>query len=200
MAVTNWTTIQSGTDTGDTVSGKLDATFTNIDTKFTAQDVVEADIESRLTVVETASQSAYCGYTSAPALALTNGFQKVTGFTPTITPVNITESTGTVTINRDGVYAFDLERIYINEDTSPSQPIMLYIELRKNGITLISRNLIIGAATSNDEPAIAAFSTPLLLEVVSSDYFEIYVKAEEGVGSPSDTQLARANFTISRTH
>lgn len=173
----------SGMNIGGTASG---------DRVTTVDDLTP--IADRVTALENPVVS-YGAWTDEPNLALTNVFQKVTGFIPMTTPVNITESNGTFTAGVAGVYTWFLERIYVNGDTNPTPPITLTLEVRRNGIPEFTRTAIISAATAGDEPSTATFSTPFIQTVAEDDYFEFYVKAEEGTGSPSDTVLTRMQLT-----
>ncbi len=186
---------------------EIDTALANID--FTdlsdTPTTMTSKAKQRLVVSDDATllefqDTAYCGYSVAPALVLTNVYQKVVGFAPTVAPRNITLVDGIITVGVTGIYTINLERIYTNEDTAPNQPVKLFLDIRRNSISEFTREAIIGAATANDEPSISAFTSPLILDVVAGDTFEMHSKAEEGLGSPSSTQLVKVNFTIDRTH
>lgn len=147
-----------------------------------------------------ANPVAYCCYAVAPALVLTTTFQKVTGWTPLVTPVNVTEVSGTFTAVVDGIYEWHFERIYQNTDKNPIGIINLYLEVRLNGVTVFSRTAPTMSATANDEPAINTFNSPFILEVAANDYFEFYVKADDAGGNPLDTQLIQMQITADKIH
>ncbi len=113
-----------------------------------------------------------------------------------VTPLNVSDASGVFTVSLDGVFDISIERVYINEDTNPSSPIDIFIDIRKNGVSVFTRDAIIPTATATDEPATISFTTPIIVEAVADDYFEFYVKAEEGTSSPSDTTMTALNFSV----
>lgn len=147
-----------------------------------------------------ANPISYCSYSSDTNILLTTTFQKVTVWSPLITPVNITESSGTFTAVEDGIYEWHLERIYKNTDKTPSDVVMIYLEVRKNGSTVFSRTSPIMSATANDEPCIAMFNSPFILEVTANDYFEFYVRGEDDGSNPNDTSLIIMQLTADKIH
>ena len=159
---------------------------------------IRADVDELQAVV--ALPVAYCCYGVSPALVLTTTFQKVTGWAELITPLNVTEVSGTFTATIGGIYEWHLERIYQNSEKSPVGITTLYIEVQKNGVTVFSRTAPIQSATANDEPMVSAFNSPFILEVTAGDYFEFYVKADDDGGNPSDTQLIQMQITADKIH
>lgn len=142
----------------------------------------------------------YCGYTTAPNILLTTSFQKVTGWTELVAPVNTTYLNGTFTSLIDGIFEWHLERIYTNSDNSPLTPITLALEVRKNGIAVFNRELIISAATNPSEPNASAFTSPFIFAISANDTFEFFVKATMGVISPISTRLVRMQMTANKIH
>ena len=165
-----------------------DTDILNLQTEQTTQN-------NRLQALETTIK-AYSSYSLTSAVQLTNTFQKITAFTENITALNIAQSNGTVTVGASGVYVLSLEKIYRNEDVSPSEPIRIYTDIRKNGVSIYSRDVLISAATANDEPAVMSCTTPMMFNLAQGDYFEMFVRAEEGANSPTDTYLAKIESTI----
>ena len=144
---------------------------------------------------------AYCSFTTENILQLNNSFQKVdTGWTEVVTPVNISYLDGIFTTLESGVFQWNLERIYDNHDQNPSSPIELFIEVRKNGINVFERDIVIGSATGPAEPTTITFNSPFIFTVETNDYFEFYVKATEGDGSPSDTNLIRMQISANKIY
>lgn len=148
------------------------------------------------------ANSAYCCYGNITSLALTNVFQKVSSFNPLISPqlVSFSGGTFTVSVNGGGVWVFDLERIYTNEDTAPTNPVRLYIEMRLNGVAVLTRDAIIGAATSSDEPATIGFNTSRIVNMADGDQIDFYAKAQEEVTgiSPVSSSLVVMEVTAQR--
>lgn len=143
---------------------------------------------------------AYCGYTTNPNILLTTTFQKVIGWTELVAPVNTTHSNGTFKSLIDGIFEWHLERIYTNADNSPLMPITLALEVRKNGISVFNRELIIGAATNPSEPNASAFTSPFIFAISANDTFEFFVKASMGAVNPISTRLVRMQMTANKIH
>lgn len=178
------------------MSQSLGITFdgnNNVSANSTNQDIDDLQAVVSLPI-------AYCSYTTTPSLVLTTTFQKVTGWSSFITPLNVTEASGTFTASVGGIYEWHLERVYQNTDKHPTGIINLYLEVRKNGVTVFSRMAPIQSATANDEPTISAFNSPFILEITANDYFEFYVKADDDGSNPSDTQLIQMQITADKIH
>lgn len=133
----------------------------------------------------------YCSYESAPNLVLTTTPQRVNAFTELISPNGVTYDDGVFSVLKDGLIKFDMERVYINTDTNPTDPIILNIDVRVNGETLFSRTATISTATANDEPATLSYTTPVLAEFKLGDDVELYTSASMNGANPVDTELVR---------
>lgn len=133
-------------------------------------------------VVKVVKSPAYASWKTEPSLTLTSTYQVVTGWAPFIVPLGVTEVSGVFTFSDTGIYEFNLERGYVNPETNPSSPVLLSISTWKNGVLAFERTGIIGSATANDEPTLLSITSPSILQIDADDYFEIKVKAEEGVG------------------
>lgn len=155
-------------------------------------------ITDNATSISELQVKSYCNYYVNPSLPLTNIYQKVTSFVPTIAPVGITEDNGTFTASISGIYHWNIERVYTNGDTNPSTPIEIYIEIRKNSVALFSRTAIISAATAADEPSIISFNSPFISEIESGDTFEFYFKSTEGINSPTDVVLTHMQMSANK--
>lgn len=157
-------------------------------------------ILNALTQGGTTVDTAYCDYALTAPQALTSTLTKVTGYTQKITPQNITESGGTFTSSFDGIAKLTLERFYTNRVASPATVVTVTIELRKNGLPILSRTATIGNQTSQGGPGTLPVTTPFLLPITSGDTFEIYVSAEDGGATPSDTELTNLEFVVDNLH
>ena len=135
------------------------------------------------------SPKAYCSYISNSNMTLTTSFQSIVNWTEISTPLNISESNGVFSPLVEGVYYFTLERIYLNYDQSPTQPITLYIEMRKNSNIVFERNAIISSATKSTEPATISFSTNAIISANKDDEFEFRFRAMMDGSNPLDTRL-----------
>lgn len=144
----------------------------------------------------------YCSYVSNPNLQLTSTFQVVKDFNEIITPMNVEydNSTGNFKSLIDGIWRFSLERIYLNYDQSPIQPIILWIEMRKNNDIFFERNAIIGSATQASEPSTYPVTTDTIVQVQSDDIFNFRVRATMNNGNPLDTRLALFQISAHRIH
>lgn len=145
-----------------------------------------SDIDNSVDIFKNMS---YISTKTEPELSLTNSLQTVTGWVSFVGSVNITESNGVFTFGKSGKYKFDIERGYTNGDTNPTSPVLLTVQAYLNGVLSFERTGIIGAATAGDEEAYLSITSPSILSLVAGDTIEIKVKAEEGTGSPVDTQL-----------
>ena len=142
------------------------------------------------------------GYYSALAridLPLTNINQIVSGFVDDIAPLNLTMVDGRLTFPYAGIYNFSVERIYFNYDNNPTVPIVLTIDVIKNGSEIVfNRSVITSAAKTPNEPFIYAVTSRYISDVSKDDYFEFNVRAEEGVATPADVKLHLMQVTINR--
>jgi len=160
-------------------------------------EVTEIIIDGSRVITE--SDLAYCSYGNlTPEMQLTNAFTKIVNVTPFITPSQVSLTSGTFTVTNEEleIWRFSFERIYRNEDTSPTTPVKIYIQMKQNGVVVFSRDAVIGAATAADEPSILAFSTNRIIPVNNGDQFEFEVKAAETTSNntPADTYLT--NFEV----
>lgn len=152
--------------------------------------------------VITESDSSYCSFGNITELPLTNSFVKITTMSPFISPANVSHIAGTFTVTNSEpeVWHFSFERVYRNEDTAPSNPVRLYLQMKMNGVVAFSRDVIIGAATAADEPSTVAFNTARIISVSNGDQFEFEVKAAEETTNvtPSDTALTHFEVTATK--
>ena len=142
----------------------------------------------------------YCNYVNLTPMTLNSVYQKVMGWSPYYTTTNITYSNGVFTTLVDGVFEWHLERRYSNYDPSPIQPILITLDIRKNGISIYNKESNIGAATKVTEPAIIAFTSPFIFEVNANDHFEFYVKAMEDGNNPTDTRLSSMQLSANKIY
>lgn len=143
---------------------------------------------------------AYCSYTNEPNLTLTSTFQKVTGWSELITPVGIVLADGDFTALISGVYQWNLERIYQNFDSNTNDIIKIFIEIRKNGNVVFSRDIVVNDAKSPQSPTTVPFNSPFIFDVEAGDVFNIYVRATDGVNEPDDTRLIRAQLSANKIY
>lgn len=142
----------------------------------------------------------YCTYTLDSTLALTNVYTKPTLVTSFSTD-DITIASNIFTCNTSGIYQFNVERVYENNDKNPTDIVQLYLQMIVNGtIVAIDRTAPIVAATANDEPGINSFSTNRMISVAAGDTFYFQVKAEEGAISPLDTNLIVMEVTAHKVY
>lgn len=163
-------------------------------------EITEIKIGSHRVITE--SDTSYCSYGNITEMPLTNSFTKITTTSPFVTPANVIHTAGTYTVSsiEDEIWHFSFERVYRNEDTAPSNPVRLYLQMKMNGVVAFSRDIIIGAATAADEPLTVAFNTSRIIGVSNGDQFEFEVKAAEDVtnNTPSDTYLTHFEVTANK--
>ncbi len=193
-----YTNFENGDNRLD-IRTKINNLGNNTVSEVTALELKNVEQDGRIDNIEETLEQAYCCYSGEPDMVLTNTFQKLTTFTEIVTPVNVSLTDGVFTANKSGLYQWVLERGYTNEDSNPSSPIEITIEIRKNSSNVVySRTAIIGAATSNDEPATVTFTSPFIMNVLFNDTFEFYFKANEGASSPLSTMLNRIQLSANR--
>lgn len=193
-----YTNFENGDNRLD-IRTKINNLGNNTVSEVTALELKNVEQDGRLDDIEGTLEQAYCCYSSEPSILLTNTFQKITTFTEIVTPVNISLDNGVFTADKSGLYQWVLERGYTNEDSNPSAPIEITIEIRKNSSNVIyNRTAIIGAATSNSEPSVITFTSPFIMNALFGDTFEFYFKASEGVANPSSTMLSRIQLSVNR--
>jgi hypothetical protein len=183
---------------GAVVTGTVLATKLKLTQNTSIQDSV-ANIESELNNIQ------MCDFSFSNPIQLNDTLTVLTGWGTDYPFLNvgITESGGEFTVAKGGVYKIDLERIYRNDDRSPSVPVILHIVVEGSDgaggwIPVMDRTAPIMAATANDEPAILSFTTPALLPVPDGAVFRVRASAAEGTGSPSDTYMIRATIVATR--
>ena len=159
---------------------------------------IEDDIAVNTASIALLEDKAYCSYYLTPELQLTNTYQQITTFNQLLTPVNITMVGGAFTTTTSGVFSWTLERVYTNGDSNPTAPIILSIDVRKNGVSVFNKTAIIGAATAGDEPSTISFTTPFIMSVNAGEVFTFHFKAEENGATPSDTILERVQLTANK--
>lgn len=144
----------------------------------------------------------YCSYVSNADLQLTNTFQVVKNFNEIVSPLNVEydNSTGNFKSLVNGIWRFSLERIYLNYDQAPTQPIILWIEMRKNNDIFFERNAIIGSATQSNEPSTYPVTTDTIIPVQANDVFNFRVRATMNSATPLNTKLALMQISAHRLH
>lgn len=159
-------------------------------------------IKKAMTKLGIVTDFSYCSYTSAPNLALTSTYQKLTVFDELIPPVKVSLVNGDFTALAGGVFQWHLERIYQNNDQNPSDPpVQLFIEVRKNSLPIFSRQAPMGSANSPSEPSIDTYSSPFIIKVDKGDVFNFWFKAEDGLGStPQNVSLTRVQLIANKIH
>ena len=163
-------------------------------------EITEIKIGSSRVLTE--SDLSYCSFGSISEMTLTNSFVKISTMSPFVTPANVTHTAGTFTVSstEDEIWHFSFERVYRNEDTAPTNPVRLYLQMKMNGVVAFSRDVVIGAATAADEPTTVAFNTARIIAVSNGDQFEFEVKAAEETtnNTPSDTYLTHFEVTANK--
>lgn len=150
--------------------------------------------------VVVSSEGAKVDYETRTSLALTENYQKVTtGWSGVLE--NIGFSVGTFTVQKGGEYSWSLERIYQNNDQSPSVGVTLNIEIRKNNIPVYDRtNVPVSSATGPTELSTDTFNTQFITDAVIGDTFDFWVKGEDGTGvPPSDAKLIIMRIVAKKT-
>ena len=142
----------------------------------------------------------YCTYELDAPVSLTNTYIKPT-LTSLFSTADITISSNIFTCASSGIYEFNVERIYMNNDKNPTDTVYLYLQMIVNDtIVAIDRNAPIVAATANDEPGINSFNTNRMISVTAGDTFYFQVKSEMGAVSPVDTQLVVMEVTAHKVY
>ena len=146
---------------------------------------------------------AYCSYNVEPDLSLTNTYQVVTGWNELITPQNISLDSGVFTATKSGVYEWDLERVYTNEENN-SSGIVLYLRVIKNGTDeVFMGEAPIPDAANSSKPILVGLTSPFIIAVEANDTFQFEVKATDGgTDSPAiDTvKLTRMQLKANKIH
>ena len=137
-------------------------------------------VQTKEDIAVVPTEKAYCSYISSTEVTLTSSFITVDTFTQALVPQGVSYLNGQFTALVSGVWEFNLERIYVNEDNIPTAPVRLYLEMVKNGsIIVLQRDAIISAATAIDEPAICSFNTNRIISVEAGDTFFFRVRAQQ---------------------
>lgn len=150
--------------------------------------------------------TAYCDFDYSPVggLLLTTTPVVITEWTELVPPIGISQATGNITVDFDGVYNISLERIYKNDDQNPLDIVTVSIAIEADTGSgfepFFSRTAPISAATSNNEPAILSFTTPANRSVTAGTMFRILVSGQDGGGNPQECYLARAKVTANLIH
>ncbi len=138
----------------------------------------------------------YGDYAATVPMNLTSGLQKVNAWNSLITPIGMEHEAGKITVTEAAAWYVILEHQCSNTDRSPDIPIVITVEVRKNGSEVIfSRDTQISAATATDEPAVASFTTAAILPIDTGGYFEIFLSANEAGADPDDVTLDRMRIT-----
>lgn len=198
LSATNLNNIENGISdvdnrltTAEDILQSNSNTISSISTSLTEAEDNITTLQSEVAELQTPKVEAYCCYTNEPSLSLAPTFQRLETYTPLITPLNISLSSGVFTAFESGVYRWDFERGYENTNVAPSSPIEIAIEIRKNTSTVVyTRTAIIGAATAADEPSTINFTSPFVFSVNAGDTFEFYFKATDTAVTLSRVQLA----------
>lgn len=117
--------------------------------------------------------------------ALTNVYSAPT-FVEHLGSIDFTLTGGSkMTVGCDGVFFFDLERVFENNATNPPNPVEVFMKMTLNkglgGEVSIVRSAIIGAATAADEPSVSSYTSARHMALVAGDTLDVEFKAEDSV-------------------
>lgn len=137
-------------------------------------------------------------YESTGSLSLTNTYQQVTSWTADGEVENFTETNGDFSPLVGGRIAWAIERIYKNIDSAIDDTLTLFIQVRKNGTPIIQKSFPLSEAKSPNNPSAIEFNTPKITEMIISDVFTIWIKAETATqGNPEAGTCTNENVHIS---
>lgn len=151
--------------------------------------------------------TAYCDYSfnPDPYLMLTTTPQVVAPWVANVAPVGISvDGAGVFTLGLDGVYAIDIDRIYINTDNNPSLIVNVTINIEADFgagfVSIFTRTLPLSSATAGDEPSIMSFTSTAKRELSAGTKMRVSYSAEDNGADPNETFLLSSSVTANLIH
>jgi hypothetical protein len=132
----------------------------------------------------------YCDVTEGDTpITLTIAPQLLVNWTENIASNGCSATSGVFSVTSAGIWRVTVDRVYLNYDTNPPNPVEVTIDIHSNDVSAYTNTLVIGAATARDEPMPLPVSTSFIQNIVIGDEIKIYVSATENGVEPEDTEL-----------